>query len=114
MQHGDFTAWQIFDNGPEWIIYDGERSGDDLPRYNDLAYSCGRLAIRCGEEVVADDRVKQFVLKATVDEADFYKDFRPIFTLRLLGMIGDAMRDSNESELQIAQKLLRRTLDEVE
>lgn len=106
LQHGDLTPWQIFELGKEWVIFDGERAGDDLPRFNDLAYSYGRLAIRCGDKLAADYMVEEFVKRRSVNITKFWKQFRPVLAFRLLGMIGDATRDNSLEELEIAICLL--------
>lgn len=98
MQHGDLTPWQIFDTGEEWVIFDGERSGDDLPRFNDLAYSYGRLAIRCGDQRTADDMLRIFMQKLSTTPEYFDTNMKPVFIFRLLGMLGDAKNDQNNSE----------------
>ena len=107
LQHGDLTPWQIFDVSGDWVIFDGERAGDDLPRYNDLAYSYGRLAIKCRDIEAADYMLSQFIHRQELEFDVFWDDFMPVALFRVLGMIGDAARDKSSADLSIARSLLQ-------
>jgi len=93
VQHGDLTPWQIFELGDEWIIYDGEKAGNHLPRYNDLAYGYGRLFTRLKDRLTAADLLEKFLEYSGVNQEEFFKQFLPIMTLRATGMLSDAYKD---------------------
>lgn len=112
LQHGDLTPWQIFEVDDRWVIFDGERAGDDLPRFNDLAYSYGRLAIRCQQETTADYMVSQFIERRSIDQKSFWKEFKLVLAFRLLGMYGDTVRDKSVSDLETARRLLKLLMDD--
>lgn len=105
MQHGDLTPWQILVDGDEWVVIDGERSGDDLPRFNDVAYSFGRLAIRSGNEPAAWRMLAEFAA-SQVTTPDEKWQLQQVIALRLLGMYGDAIKESDEVEQQVTEALL--------
>ncbi len=110
MQHGDLTAWQIMCVEDTWIVFDGERSGDDLPRFNDVAYSYGRLAIRCGQPEAAEKLLRDFI---QISELGDTKQLHGVILLRLLGMYGDSLRDGLNDECQLAEQLIKKHLHEV-
>jgi len=93
IQHGDLTPWQMFEVGDEWIIYDGEKAGDHLPRYNDLAYGYGRLFTRLKDRATAAKLLEKFLEHSGVDPEEFFEQFIAIMTLRATGMLADAYSD---------------------
>ena len=93
VQHGDLTPWQMFEQDGEWIIYDGEKAGDHLPRYNDLAYGYGRLFTRLKDPTTAAELLEKFLECSGVNHEDFFEQFLPIMTLRSTGMLADAYSD---------------------
>lgn len=111
MQHGDLTPLQMFDDAGEWIIYDGELSGTDLPRYNDLAYGYGRLYTKYHQPEVARALLKSFIAQLEIPVHEFEKAFAPVMMGRAVGMLADAYRDE-ETNLYIeqAQDLFERAL----
>ena len=106
MQHGDLTPWQIFDQNDEWIVYDGEKSGTHLPRYNDLAYGFGRLYTRLQSPEAARLLLQKFVTRSSMSEGELMNDFLPVLTFRAVGMIGDAYADAERDYLYYANELL--------
>lgn len=111
IQHGDLTPWQMFVVGDEWVIYDGEKAGNHLPRYNDLAYGYGRLYTRLQDRRAAADLLNKFLEYSNSDYDEFFKDFLPIMTFRAVGMIGDAYHDPVRDYLADAEALLDQCLD---
>lgn len=105
-QHGDLTPWQMFANGKEWIIYDGEKAGDHLPRYNDLAYGYGRLFTRLQDREAASELLKKFLTYAPTNSAKFHEEFLPVMTFRAVGMLADAYHDSGHDYVDDALALL--------
>lgn len=106
MQHGDLTPWQIMVVGDEWVVFDGERSGDDLPRFNDIAYSFGRLALRCNDEQAAWRLLDIFVKLRSLNSHE-QKRLYIVILFRLLGMLGDCVRrDKNKDEQARVEKIL--------
>lgn len=105
-QHGDLTPWQIFDTAEQWIVIDGERAGDDLPRFNDVAYSYGRLALRCNNPSAAERLLELFVQQRGLSGEEIQNDLRYALVFRLLGMVGDAAKDGDSDELAAAEALL--------
>lgn len=105
-QHGDLTPWQIFDTGKQWVIIDGERAGDDLPRFNDVAYSYGRLALRCNNPSAAERLLELFIHQRGLSDEEVNNDLRYALVFRLLGMVGDAAKDGNREEQDRAEALL--------
>lgn len=102
VQHGDLTPWQMFHTGEEWVIYDGEKSGSHLPRFNDVAYGYGRLFTRFQDQEAAAQLLERFIYHAHVDESAFFKAFLPVMTFRAVGMVADAYGkayDNNAQEL---------------
>jgi hypothetical protein len=110
VQHADLTPWQMFANGDEWIIYDGEKAGDHLPRYNDLAYGYGRLFTRLQDPHAAGDLLRKFLIHSGVNQDQFWREFLPILTFRSVGMLADAYHDTDRDYVDGAQDLLRRCL----
>ena len=98
VQHGDLTPWQMFEAGEEWIIYDGEKAGDHLPRYNDLAYGYGRLFTRLKDRETAARLLEKFLEYSHTDQNDFFQQFLPIMTLRATGMLADAYSDQLQED----------------
>lgn len=107
VQHGDLTPWQIFVDGDEWIIYDGEKAGNHLPRYNDLAYGYGRLFTRLKDPDTAALLLRKFLDYSDVDHSVFFEDFLPIMTFRAVGMMADSRSDLDIDYKQEAAELLR-------
>lgn len=107
LQHGDLTPWQIFDRHGEWVVYDGEKAGTHLPRYNDLAYGFGRLYTRLQSPDAARQLLGAFVHHATIDQDEFMHAFLPVLTFRAVGMIGDAYLDTKTVHIEDACELLR-------
>lgn len=93
VQHGDLTPWQMFEQDEEWIIYDGEKAGIHLPRFNDLAYGYGRLFTRLRDEETAAILLKKFLENIDMDRDQFFKQFLPVMTFRATGMLADAYND---------------------
>lgn len=98
VQHGDLTPWQIFEQGNEWIIYDGEKAGDHLPRYNDLSYGYGRLFTRLKDPTTAAELLEKFLEYSGINHEDFFEQFLPIMTLRATGMLADAYSDRTHDD----------------
>ena len=93
IQHGDLTPWQMFEQGQDWIIYDGEKAGDHLPRFNDLAYGYGRLFTRLKDSETAAVMLEAFINESNTDRVAFFKQFLPVMTFRATGMLADAYTD---------------------
>lgn len=98
MQHGDLTPWQIFDDDGIWIIYDGEKCGTDLARYNDLAYGYGRLFTLLRSRDAASNLLNTFMEIANVDKNEFTSQFLPVMTGRAVGMLSDALHDRDKND----------------
>lgn len=113
MQHGDLTPWQIFAMGETWVIYDGERCGTDLPRYNDLAYGYGRLATKFHSPDLAKTLLTKHLELAGTPREEFMKDFLPIMVIRTIGMLADAFHDmpAGNNYIKEAEALLATCLD---
>ena len=106
MQHGDLTPWQIMVVDDKWVVFDGERSGDDLPRFNDVAYSFGRLALRCNDEQAAWKLLGIFTRLRSLNRHE-HRELYVVIFFRLLGMLGDSVRrDKNLDEQARIEKLL--------
>jgi hypothetical protein len=114
MQHGDLTPWQILNDHGTWIIIDGERSGDDLPRFNDVAYSYGRLAARCGDRAAADEMLVAFITRRNLSESVINGQLKPVMVWRLLGMLGDANEDINSEEYTRVEQILQDVLKSIQ
>lgn len=113
MQHGDLTPWQIFDDGQTWIIYDGEQSGIDLYRYNDLAYGYGRLWTLLRSPDAAADLLRAFLEVSQTPCDEFFKQFLPVVTARAVGMLADAYNDAlNNDYVEYANSLLNTCLNQ--
>lgn len=112
MQHGDLTPWQIFDNEGTWVVYDGEKSGTDLLRYNDLAYGYGRLFTVLRSPESAAQLLNEYIKVSKVNEEQFAKQFLLVMTGRAVGMLSDALRDRDTDDyVQGAVLLLDLCLD---
>lgn len=113
VQHGDLTPWQIFELNDEWIIYDGEKAGDHLPRYNDLAYGYGRLYTKLKDPAAAAELLAVFLNHSSIDHDEFFKQFLPVMTFRATGMLADAYSDrSHDDYYEYAVKLINLCLEE--
>lgn len=107
VQHGDLTPWQIFEDGDEWVIFDGEKAGNHLPRYNDLAYAYGRLYTRLKDAKTATELLEKFISYCGVNREAFFRQFLPIMTFRATGMLADAHNDkTRENYVKQADELL--------
>lgn len=107
VQHGDLTPWQMFEQGGEWIIYDGEKAGNHLPRYNDLAYGYGRLFTRLKDSETAAQLLEKFIAYSNVERDEFFRQFLPVMTFRATGMLADAYNDrERENYIEQANDLL--------
>jgi hypothetical protein len=98
VQHGDLTPWQMFELGDEWIIYDGEKAGDHLPRYNDLAYGYSRLYTRLKDPATAAKLLKELLKYSEIDHSDFFRQFMPVMMLRATCMLADAYKDRTHDD----------------
>ncbi len=110
VQHGDLTPWQMFADGEKWIIFDGEKAGDHLPRFNDLCYAYGRLYTRFHEHDAARTLLRLCIEKTNIKTTDFASQLLPVMLFRTVGMIGDAVHDKNKQALNDALDLYRRCL----
>lgn len=113
-QHGDLTPWQIFDDNGTWIIIDGEKSGKDLFRYNDLAYGYGRLYTLLRSPGTASLLLRKFIDVSGVKSEEFFREFMPVMTGRAVGMLADAYNDEFKdagSYVDLATKLLDDCID---
>jgi hypothetical protein len=107
VQHGDLTPWQMFEQGQDWIIFDGEKSGDHLPRFNDLAYGYGRLYTRLRDSETAAEMLEKFIVYSGMDRNIFFTQFLPVMTFRATGMLADAYNDKErENYVEQANDLL--------
>ena len=106
LQHGDFTPWHIFDQGGEWIIYDGEHASQMKPRFFDLAYLYSRIFTRQKNAEAAGRILQNFVGKIDMDEDDFFKAFLPLLVSRSLGMFLDALHDKKSVDYTLEAKNL--------
>ena len=88
----------MFEQGPNWIIYDGEKAGDHLPRFNDLAYGYGRLFTRLQDSETAAVMLKVFIDDSGIDRDVFFKQFLPVMTFRATGMLADAYTDRKHDD----------------
>ena len=102
LQHGDLTPWQMFEQGEDWIIFDGEKAGNHLPRFNDLAYGYGRLFTRLKDSETAAIMLEKFIMYSNIDQDSFFRQFLPAMTFRATGMLADAYND-NEREDYVEQ-----------
>ena len=106
MQHGDLQPWQIFADGQEWVIYDGERSGTDLLQFNDVAYGYGRLWTKFHSSEVAKDLLKRFIQYSKIDDLEFMEHFQPVMVARSVGMLADAFHDCDDNDYIDDTKML--------
>jgi hypothetical protein len=107
MQHGDLTPWQMFDDAGTWIVFDGEKSGTDLYRYNDLAYGYGRLFTMLRSRQTAAQLLGHFLDISGVDHQQFWAQFLPVMTSRAIGMLSDAYNDEpTDDYVADAERLL--------
>ncbi len=107
VQHGDLTPWQMFEKGEDWIIYDGEKAGDHLPRFNDLAYGYGRLFTRLRNSKTAAVMLEKFINYSGIEHNTFFRQFLPIMTFRATGMLADAYNNSDhENYIREANDLI--------
>lgn len=111
VQHGDLTPWQMFRDGDEWIIYDGEKAGNHLPRFNDVAYGYGRLFTRLQDKTAAAQLLEGFLRHSGVEKDVFRREFLPIMTFRAVGMVSDAYHDTDHDYIKDANELLDCCLD---
>lgn len=106
MQHGDLKPDQIFIEDDTWVIYDGEKSGTDLLRYNDLAYAYGRLATTYHDRDAARQLLHEFIVRSGFDVQVFGRAFIPVMTSRTIGMYADAFRDEVTNQYIEEAKML--------
>ncbi|MFZ1458587.1 MAG: hypothetical protein WAT17_01790 [Candidatus Saccharimonadales bacterium] len=108
MQHGDLSPWQVFVQGEDWIVYDGERCGTDLFRFYDLAYGFTRLYATLHAPDAAAELLRQFLAVHTSESRDdFIRQFMPVLTHRTIGVIADAYHDQATNDyLHEATELL--------
>lgn len=112
MQHGDLQPWQIFDLSDQWMIYDGERSGTDLLRYNDLAYGVGRLYTKLHSPDGARELMHHFLMASGADPVVFWREFQLVLVGRAVGMLSDAWQDKPSNDyVHLASRLLDIALD---
>lgn len=110
-QHGDLTPFQIFADGENWILYDGESCGFDLPRYYDLAYSYGRLSGNYHSRKAAATMLRLYIERSGVPMKDFEKSFMPVMAIKTVGLVADAYRNrASEDYTEDAERLLLDTL----
>ncbi len=116
MQHGDLTPWQIFEQGDNWVIYDGEKCGTDLLRYNDLAYSYGRLATNLRSIETSRSLLAQYLSQSGLSHDEFMQNFQPAALIRSVGMLSDAYRNAllGDDYIDEAEELMRICLDSPE
>ena len=113
MQHGDLRPWQIFNDQGNWIVYDGEASGEDLLRYNDLAYGYGRIFTNLRSPEVARQLVQEFLRVSGIDKQQFLRQFEPVMIGRAVGMVSDSFNDTPKDDYRsYAFRLLDLCLDE--
>lgn len=98
VQHGDLTPWQMFEQGEDWVIFDGEKAGNHLPRFNDLAYGYGRLFTRLKDSETASKILEKFIEYSGIDRDSFFKGFLPVMTFRATGMLADAYNDGERED----------------
>ncbi len=107
MQHGDLTPWQIFQDRDEWILYDGEKSGTHLPRYNDLAYGFARLYTRLKSPESAKLLLEKFLDVSGRKRDTFMREFLPVLVFIAVGTLADAYADLARNDyLSYAERLL--------
>lgn len=107
VQHGDLTPWQMFEQGQDWIIFDGEKAGDHLPRFSDLAYGYGRLFTRLRDRETAAKMLEKFIAYHGINQDVFFRQFLPVVTFRATGMLADAYNDREHDDyLEQANDLL--------
>lgn len=106
VQHGDLTPWQMFEKDNKWIIFDGEKAGTHLPRFNDLAYAYGRLATRFLDREAASELLSAFLDKSGLDRRVFEAYFMPVMTFRAVGMIADTLKTNEHDAIECAYELL--------
>lgn len=106
MQHGDLTPWQIFDDNGTWIVYDGEKCGTDLLRYNDLAYGYGRLFTLLRSKETAAELLNEFIALSGVNEKEFADQLLPVMTGRAIGMLSDALHDQENDDYVVEAECL--------
>lgn len=110
VQHGDLTPWQMFEKDDQWIIFDGEKAGDHLPRFNDLAYAYGRLTTRFRDRTTANKLLTLFLDKSSVDEHVFEAELMPIMTFRSVGMVADMLKTGDQAAIENSYQLLEDSL----
>ncbi len=113
IQHGDYKPWQIFDKDGEWIIFDGEHSSEQKPRYYDLAYMYARTFAIARDADNAARMLREFISQHNEDEDNFFNAFIPVLTSRSMGMFLDALIDNKKHGLDYttdAQELFDRCM----
>lgn len=96
MQHGDLTPWQIFEQGDEWIVIDGENSGVDCLRFNDVSYAMGRLSTILRSPETAKKLLHLFLSERHLSQAEIDEQLLPALLISSLWMFGDACNDQAE------------------
>lgn len=96
MQHGDLTPWQIFVRDENWIVIDGENSGVDCPRFNDLSYAMGRLSTILRSPETAKRLLSLFLKETALSNAEINEQLLPALLMSSLWMFGDAYIDQDE------------------
>ena len=93
MQHGDYKPWQIFDQGTDWVVFDGEHSSQTKPRYYDLAYVYARTFVIAQDDVNAKRLLGEFIRQHNNTDDNFFEAFLPVLMSRSMGMFLDAYMD---------------------
>lgn len=115
--HGDFVPWHFFKGENQLILFDGEHSGLQKPKYYDLAYIYTRLYTRTNAPTAARAILRKFISAAEISDRDvFMRHLLPVMTLRALGMQADAWAereqyDYKDSAVELLQRCLSRDLD---
>lgn len=110
-QHGDLNPWSIFDDNDTWIIFDGEHSSSQKPRFNDVAYLYCRLFATLHRPELARLLLQNFITQLDMAENDFWRAFLAVITFRSIGMFFDAYNDrTTNTYYDEATELLERCL----
>lgn len=109
MQHGDFVPWHIFEQGDDWLIYDGEHASTQKPRFYDLAYLYTRLFTRTKSPEIAAEILTGFVDQINLSQEQFFNAFWPVVTSRSIGIFLDAHNDRPKNDyIKEAQRLFQK------
>ncbi len=100
LQHNDMSPWQIFDIDGQWVIFDGEKAGVEIARFNDIAQSYVRMHNTAHDERMAKDFLEIIIAGIGMSRKEFYAAFIPVLTLRSVGSLADSDIDGSTANYQ--------------